>query len=130
MSLAGQLRFEGPVECRCDPAASGLTLSGRSGSGLVHVTLVGTPPPDFPARLESPVLERIADHEYRIASGGDSRTVRARRVFVHCDAREVFCAAVPARPAPLVKRLFWRALLAFAASAPGRRLLGGRTPGA
>jgi hypothetical protein len=79
---------------------------------------------DFPARLEAPVVEPAGQHEYRIVSAGAQRVIRAQRVFVHRDVRQVFCDAVPARRPPLAKRLFWRALLAFAGSALGRRMLG------
>jgi hypothetical protein len=130
MSFDGPLRFEGPVECRLDPRGPiGLTLIGRRGNEILHVTFVGVASGDFPARLEAPVVEPAGEHEYRIVSVGVRRTIRAQRVFLHRDVREAFCGAVPARPAPVAKRVFWRAVLALAGTSLGRRLLGGARGG-
>jgi hypothetical protein len=131
MSFDGPLRFEGSVECRIDPGSPlGLTLTGRSGGEIVHVTFVGFPPADFPARLDAPLVEPAGEHEYRIVAAGVQRVMRASRVFVHRDVREVFCGAVPGRRAPVGKRLFWRAVLAFAGSSLGRRMFGHARGGA
>jgi hypothetical protein len=124
MSLDGPLRFEGPVECRVDrdgPLA--LTLTGPRGAEILFITFVGVQPLDLPPRLDAAVIEPAGAEEYRIVSGGERRTIRARRVFVHRDVRQAFCGAVPARRAPVAKRLFWRLILAFAGSSLGRRML-------
>lgn len=121
------IRFEGLVECRIDRGGPlGLTLSGRRGAEGLHVAFVGAAPADFPAHFDGAVIEPAGSDEYRVVSGGEPRTIRARRVFVHRDVRQVFCAAVPTRPAPAAKRLFWRAVLAFAGSSLGRRALANR----
>jgi hypothetical protein len=131
MSFDGPVRFEGTVECRIDPGSPlGLTLIGRSGTEILHVTFVGTPPADFPGRLEAPVVEPAGVHEYRIVAAGVQRVIRAPRVFVHRDVRQVFCGVVPARRAPVAKRLFWRVVLAFAGSSLGRRMFGHARGGA
>jgi hypothetical protein len=41
----------------------------------------------------------------------------------HRDVRAALLAAIPPRPAPLAKRVFWRLVLAIARVAPGRALL-------
>lgn len=131
MSPESPIRFDGPVDCRVDRGGPlGLTLSGRRGTEVLHVAFVGTAPADFPQRLDTAVVEPAGADEYRIVSGGERRTLRAQRVFVHRDVRKAFCGAVPARPVPVVKRLFWRAVLAFAASPIGRRVLGRARGGA
>jgi len=131
VSIEGPIRFEGPVECRVDRGGPlGVTLTGRRGAEILHVTFVGTAPADLPPRLDGAILERVGGDEYRIASGGERRTIQAQRVFVHRDVRQVFCGAVPTRPAPVVKRLFWRAVLAFAGSSLGRSVLGKARGGA
>jgi hypothetical protein len=124
MSIEGTISLEGPVQCRVDRGGPlGLTLAGRRDAEVLYVTFVGTPTADLPPRLDATVIEPVGADEYRIASGGEQRTIRAQRVFVHRDVGQVFCSAVPARPAPFAKRVFWRAVLALAGSSLGRRVL-------
>jgi hypothetical protein len=47
----------------------------------------------------------------------------AARLFVHEDVSALAAAAVPPRPVPLGKRLFWRAVFALLATRAGRRWL-------
>lgn len=120
-------RFDGPVACRIDAHGPlGLTLSGRDSGGAVHVSFVTHAPRDFPAELAAATVERVAPERYRISDARGERALEAARAFVHRDVRIAFERAVPPRRAPFVKRAFWRAVLAFAATAAGRRALGVR----
>ncbi len=123
------MRFEGPVEVRCGPcAAQGFTLvgvqHGRPREPL-HLSILCAPPAGLPARLESPSVE-LEGTSARIIMGNREWEIAPRASFAHRDATDAFGAAIPAERAPLSKRLFWRVILALAASPLGRAWLARR----
>ncbi|HKZ74541.1 MAG TPA: hypothetical protein VJ011_10785 [Steroidobacteraceae bacterium] len=124
MSAGEELvRFTGAVECRVDRAGPlGLTLVGAQGDATVQAAFLCPAPPDFPARLDAPVVERAGSRRYRIVAAGVPRIVEAA-VFVHRDVTHAFARLIPARKAPAAKRAFWRAVLAFAGTRAGQRVL-------
>jgi len=117
--------FRGRVDCRIDAAPLGLSLSGRTAGddGVVHVAFRGPPPAEWPAALHDVRVERAAPGTFRVASAAQVLLVQAAGVHVHREIEAAFRAAVPQRQAPLSRRLFWRVVLALAASGAGRRLL-------
>ncbi len=119
--------FDGAVACARETGASpGVTLRGVSAGeppeGLI-VSLVGADGGQLPAVLEGARVVAVDESGYRIESPPQQWLLRARTVSVHRDARAEFFRAVPPRPAPLGKRLFWRAVLRLARSRAGLRLL-------
>ena len=112
------------VICRCEPGPLGLTLSGATaqGSGTLFLAFRGEAPAGLPAQLQSPQVHEIEPGTYRIASARGQWTFDARAHFLHRDASAVFYAAIPPRPVPWHKRLFWRLILALAGSPAGRLL--------
>ena len=118
------IRFSGAVECRIDRAGPlGLTLLGRDRDEPVQIAFVCTAPPAFPDRLESAVISRHGPGTFRIVAGGTQRELEAAGVFVHRDVARVLERAVPPPRPSLVRRVFWRAVLALAASPIGRSVL-------
>ncbi len=118
------MRFTGSVECRRSSGLSTLTLVGRDAAGhQVHLSLLGDCPPDLPARLDTASVDCLDASRYCIAAGDRTWTVAAPRIYLHYDLSEAFYSAVPPRPVPLAKRLFWRLVLSAAASPIGRRWL-------
>jgi hypothetical protein len=117
-------RFSDAVQCRTDRGGPlGLTLIGYEGAVPVQVSFVCAPPADWPERLEGAVVVREAPTHFRITEAHDARMLEASGVFVHRDVGRIVESVVPSRPAPLTKRLFWRVVLALAATSPGRRAL-------
>jgi hypothetical protein len=115
--------FTGSLECRRSAGCAGVTLVGRTSSGdLVHLSLLGAVPEDLPARLDAAEIERVDAQHYRISSGARA-WVLAARPFLHYDLSAAFYAAVPPRPVPPLKRLFWRLVLAAARTRPVRAWL-------
>src|SRR5437773_2680515 len=80
-------------------------------------------PADFPEALEGAVIERVGTHQYRIASAPREWLIEATAVHVHRDIAVPFYRAIPPRRVPLAKRIFWRVVLALAASRTGLALL-------
>jgi hypothetical protein len=60
---------------------------------------------------------------YRIASPAGDWLINARAVHLHRDVAPPFYRALPPRPVPPGKRLFWRLVLALAASRAGLSIL-------
>jgi hypothetical protein len=120
-------RFLGHIECRFDGCGPlGLTLSGYTADRpqeLVHLAFTGNAPADFPRILESPKVERLNSENYSITSGARHWTVSARAAHLHREVAAKFFEALPARPIRWTQRLFWRMVLALAATAAGRWLL-------
>ncbi len=79
-------------------------------------------PADLPEALEDASVERIGPREYRISSGEQSWALHGT-AHLHRDVASVFYKALPPRPVPWRKRLFWRVMLALAANPVGRWLL-------
>ena len=116
--------FRGPVTCR--RTANTLTLSGSaadSADDRLILTVVSSSIPDVPDSLTSASVRAVDDRHYCITSAAREWVVEATSVHVHRDIGATFYRAVPPRPAPLKKRLFWRVVLALAATGAGKRLL-------
>lgn len=129
MSAAELARFTGTVDCRIDGTGPlGLTLAGRDGADPLQVAFVCAPPAAFPRHLEAPVVEQPGPGAYRIVTKQEVLAVAATQVFVHRDVARAFLLAVPPHAAPFGKRLFWRAVLALAASRIGRHVLAALRP--
>jgi hypothetical protein len=117
--------FVGEVTCARTDAAPGLTLSGRDRAHPgAHTTLAfsGTAPADLPATLADVRIERLPAG-WRIASGTRAWQIAAVAVHLHRDAGTEFYRAIPPRPAPWRKRLFWRLVLGIARLPAGLNLL-------
>lgn len=118
------MRFAGSVECRRSGGAASITLVGRDAAGEpVHLALLAPAPADLPPRLDAASVECLEAQRYRISADGRAWTVVAPRAYLHYDVSEAFYRAVPPRPVPLAKRLFWRLVLSAAATRAGRRWL-------
>ena len=114
--------FRGPVSCRraCGPLA--LTLAGFTAErpGEPTTLTFGAPPPqDFPDALEDALIECLAPGEYRVTGAAGAWRIAASAVHVHTEVGAAFYRAVPPRPVPWGRRVFWRAVLALAASRAG-----------
>lgn len=73
--------------------------------------------------LEDPIVDRLDDRRYRIASPPREWLVAASAIHLHREVAATFYRAIPPRSAPWGKRLFWRLVLALAARSWGKRLL-------
>lgn len=132
MSASPLAAFRGPVSCR--RAATALVLSGAAADAAderIILTFIGPRPADLPAALADSLARPMADaavvalpeSRYRLISGSGDWVIEATSVHLHRDIGNAFYRAVPPRPAPLARRLFWRAVLALAATRAGKRLL-------
>jgi hypothetical protein len=120
--------FRGEVHCELSPAVPGLTLRGVSAQPPAEPTSLafsGSAPADLPERLEDAVVEHLDGEQYRIAERARSWLITASAVHLHREIAAQFYQAIPPRPAPWVKRLFWRAVLGLAASRAGLLILRG-----
>jgi hypothetical protein len=114
--------FRGTVRCGRSTPPGALTLSGMTAESRGEETsliLSSSAPPECPAALEDAVVEHLGGNQYRIRCGRGEWLVEAAAVHLHREIAESFYRAIPPRPAPWRKRLFWRAVLALAASRPG-----------
>jgi hypothetical protein len=120
------VRFPGWISCRRDGEGPlGLILVGRTQDRpeeAVQMSFACRAPADMPDALEDATVTRLGPRRYRISSGARSWTLDAV-AHVHREVATAFYKALPPRPVPLRKRLFWRTLLALAANKYGRRLL-------
>lgn len=108
------LSFAGSLECRRSPVLPGVTLIGRTAEGdALLASLFGAVPDDLPPRLEDAQLEQEDAAHYRLSSGARTWRLPAR-LFLHRDLSSAFYRALPPRPVPLAKRLFWQGVLAMA----------------
>ena len=118
--------FPGWISCRRDGEGPlGLILVGRTQDRPdepVQMAFSCPAPADLPEALEGTTVTRLAPRRYRISSGTRSWTLDAV-AHLHRDVATTFYQALPPRPVPLRKRLFWRVLLTMAAHPAGRRLL-------
>jgi hypothetical protein len=89
----------------------------------LYFSFTGTAPADLPKTLESATIERVGDQSYRILSGARIWTVSARAAHLHREVAAAFFEAVPSQPIRWTQRLFWRIVLALAATSAGRWLL-------
>ncbi|HUA23573.1 MAG TPA: hypothetical protein VMA54_05625 [Steroidobacteraceae bacterium] len=116
--------FRGAVAC--SRTAGSLILSGSaadSADDRLIVTLVSPSAPDIPASLTAVILTVAGEHRYRISSGSGDVIVEATSLHVHRDIGKAFYRAVPPRPVPLTKRLFWLLVLWLAGSRTGKQVL-------
>ena len=118
--------FRGAVRCVRAHAVPGLTLSGTTAEAPAEPTALafsGSAPADLPETLADAVVEHLGGTQYRISEGARSWLVSASAVHLHREIATQFYRAIPPRPAPFAKRIFWRAVLALAASRAGLALL-------
>lgn len=116
--------FRGPVTCR--RTADSLTLIGAaadSADDRLILTFISPSMAEVPDSLAAAIVRAVDEHHYRIASASGDLTVEAASLHVHRDIGSVFYRAVPPRPAPLGRRIFWRVVLALAGTRAGKRLL-------
>lgn len=121
-----RVRFWGWISCRRDGEGPlGLILVGRTQDRPdepVQMAFACPAPADLPEALEDATVERLGARQYRISSGDRSWTVSAV-AHLHREVATAFYKALPPRPVPFRKRLFWRVLLGLAANPAGRWLL-------
>ncbi len=120
------IRFRGGVSCRRDEGPLALTLIGRAvecPDEIATLAFVGSAPPNLPEALEDATVEQVGGGRYRIWSGRREWFVSARSVHLHREVSTPFYRAIAPRLVPWNKRLFWRVVLAMAASPVGKRLL-------
>ena len=117
--------FAGRVTCIRAQGTPGLTLHGDTAEAPGEPTALAfsaAAPADFPAELEDAVVERLDGGQYRIRSRAREWLIGAP-LHLHREIAARFYRAVPPRPAPLARRLFFRIVLALAASRTGLALL-------
>lgn len=118
--------FRGRVSCRPQPGPLGLALSGATAAHPQQLTTLefsAPAPAQFPRSLEDARVEDLGSGRYRIASAQGEWLLRAPAVHLHRDVASEFYGAIPPRPVPGGKRLFWRLVLALAASRAGLSVL-------
>ena len=106
--------FRGTAVCR--RFANVITLVGPAADSPDDV-------PGLPESLTAPVVVALDERRYRIISRSQDWIIEATSIHVHRDIGNTFYRAIPPRPAPPLKRFFWRVMLTFAGSRAGRRLL-------
>ena len=120
------VRFLGGVSCRPEDAPLGLTLIGRTSDRqdeIATLAFAGPAPAGLPEALEDATVEAVEPGQYRIRSGEREWRVAARSAHLHREVSTTFYQAIAPRVVPWKRRLFWRVLLAIAASPVGRQLL-------
>ena len=120
------VRFAGAVSCERAPPPFELTLCGATRTHPGEPSTVSFTAPGavtLPRELPDAEVERLAPGEYLIRAGGAEYRLTARDALVHRDAAAPFYRALPPQPVPAGKRLFWRLVLALAASRGGLALL-------
>ncbi|HEY0767838.1 MAG TPA: hypothetical protein VGD47_07755 [Steroidobacteraceae bacterium] len=114
--------FRGSVSCRRAAAPLGLTLIGgtpdRPGERTA-LAFSAAAPAGFPDALEGAVVERLGAQQYRIVSPPHEWVIAAAAVHLHREIAAQFYHAIPPRPVPLAKRVFWRVVLTLATSRAG-----------
>jgi hypothetical protein len=118
--------FRGRVSCQRAPGPLGLALAGVTAEHPQQRTTLefAAPAPlEFPATLEDARVDELAAGRYRIARDGGDWLINARAVHLHREVASEFYRALPPRPVPPGKRLFWRLVLALAASRAGLSIL-------
>lgn len=118
--------FRGAVRCERSDGVPGLTLRGNTAEAPGEATALafsGFPPADLAATLEDAMVEHVAGTQYRISARTGSWPISAAAVHLHREIAAPFYAAIPPRQPPWAKRLFWRMVLALAATGAGLALL-------
>jgi hypothetical protein len=121
------IRFRGWISCRRDGEGPlGLILVGRTvqhrREETVQLAFSCRAPVDLPDALEDARVEFLGDNRHRVVSGDRSWTLHGA-AHVHREVASAFYKALPPRPVPWQKRVFWRVMLALAANPLGRKLL-------
>ena len=121
------IHFRGWISCRRDGEGPlGLIIVGRTTQHhreeAVQLAFSCPAPVDMPEALEDARVEFLADNRYRITSGDRSWTLHGA-AHVHREVASAFYKAIPPRPVPWQKRLFWRVMLGLAANPLTRKLL-------
>ena len=121
------LHFRGWISCRRDGEGPlGLILVGRTSQHrrdeAVQVAFSCPAPVDLPEALEDARIEFLGGHRHRLTSG-DKSWILEGPVHVHREVAGAFYKAIPPRPVPWRKRLFWRVMLGLARNPISRRLL-------
>lgn len=112
--------FRGAV--RCGRGTHTVTLSGMTAESPgeeTMLTLSAAAPADWPEVLEDALVEQVEGTHCLIRSGMRRWPIEAEGIHLHRQIAEAFYQAIPPRPAPWRKRLFWRVVLALAASRTG-----------
>jgi hypothetical protein len=118
--------FRGGVSCRREAGPFGLTLIGHTSDQpreMATLAFVGAAPPGLPEVLEDANVEQVDAGRYRIWSGQREWIFPARSAHLHREVSTSFYRAIAPRLVPWNKRLFWRVVLAMAATRTGKRLL-------
>jgi len=114
--------FRGRVTCTRAARVPGLTLSGttaeRAGE-LTSLAFSGAAPHDLPEVLQDAVVEEFAGGQYHISSAPHEWLINASAAHLHREIAAEFYRAIPPRPAPWTKRVFWKIVLTLAASRAG-----------
>jgi hypothetical protein len=121
------IHFRGWISCRRDGEGPlGLIIAGRALQNHhdegVQLAFSCRAPVDMPEALEDAYVEFLGDNRYRVTSGDRSWTLQGP-VHVHREVAAAFYKALPPRPVPWQKRVFWRLMLALAANSFTRKLL-------
>ena len=117
--------FCGVVHCRRAQTVPGLTLSGNTAEAEEPTALAfnATAPAELPVTLQDAVVDHLGGADYRIGAGEREWLITSAAVHLHRGIAAQFYRAIPPRPAPWTKRVFWRVVLALAASRTGLALL-------
>ena len=119
--------FSGTVHCERADGVPRLTLTGSSTSEApgepTTLAFTASAPADLPATLEDPVVDDLGGAHYRVAAGRREWRIDSEAVHLHREIAAQFYQAIPPRPAPWPKRVFWRMVLALATSRAGLKLL-------
>lgn len=117
--------FRGRVTCTRTAGVPVLTLSGTSAQagGETALAFSATAVPDLPDTLQDATVEQLGGGQYRIVSAPREWLISASAAHLHREIAAQFYRAIPPRPAPWAKRVFWRVVLALAASRAGLTLL-------
>jgi len=118
--------FSGAVTCTRAAGVPELTLRGVSAGPAAAPTALAfsaAVSSELPERLQDAIIERVGSGQYRIRSAERAWLISAGAAHLHRDVGAQFYRAIPPRPVPLSKRVFWRAVLGLAASRAGLTLL-------
>ena len=116
------IAFRGRTSCRRANGPLKLALAGATlahPQQLTRLEFATSTPPQLPATLEDARVADLGGGDYRITSAAGEWHLRAAAVHLHRDVAHEFYGALPPRPVPRGKRLFWRLVLALAGSRAG-----------
>lgn len=125
-SIQHVVSFRGGVSCRRETGVRSLLLIGRTADHpdeTVTLEFPGAAPEGLPEALEEVDVDRLAADRFRIAATGREWIITADSCHLHREVATVFYRAIPPRPVPWSRKLFWRLILAAAATTPGKWLL-------